>query len=73
MPTKDDLQHGTPVRVKMPGPNGVAGYLVTKVVSTYQLGSGALRVKIEGLPYWVSVRDVELIPQPYPPYTGGCP
>lgn len=73
MPTKDDLPNGRAVRVKMPGSNGVAGYLVTKIVSTYRLGSGALRVKVEGLPYWVPVRDVEIVPEPYSPYAGAGP
>jgi len=69
--TADDwkkLPVGTPVRVKMPGANGTAGYLNTRTKrSAYYLGSGTLVQPVEGLGPQ-KVKDVEVIPQPEAAY-----
>ncbi len=56
------LPVGTPVRVKIPGANGPAGYLITKSRRAPYYIQGNLWLPLEGHPT-VRVRDVEVIPQ----------
>lgn len=57
------LPKGTPVRVRIPGINGTAGYLVTRTKRAAYYVAGKLRIPVEGMDVAVPVREVELVPQ----------